>query len=125
VAVVAEVAADASGGVRVLRVFCAHDCGLVVNPDQVESQIEGNVVWGCSMALHERAEIADGQFAADNFHSYPILRNDAAPDIRIRLIESNAAPAGVGEPAIAPTPPAITNALFAASGRRVRDLPIL
>jgi CO/xanthine dehydrogenase Mo-binding subunit len=126
VAVVVEVALDAQNGeLRPTRAWCAHDCGLVVNPDLVEAQIEGNIAWGCSMALLERMVLTDGEFGTDNFDSYPVLRQRRAPEVEIALLQDPShPPAGVGEPAIAPTPAAVANAVFAATGERVRRLPI-
>lgn len=126
VAVVVEVVVDpVSDRVRPLRVWCAHDCGRVINPDQVEAQIEGCIIWGCSMALLERLTLDEGAIGADNFHNYPILRHDDAPEIEIALIEDpRHPPMGAGEPAIAPTPPALLNAVYAATGLRVRQLPV-
>jgi CO/xanthine dehydrogenase Mo-binding subunit len=124
VAVVLEVAVD-EDGIRPLRAWCAHDCGLVVNPDQVTAQIEGNIAWGCSVALQERAEIRDGANANDSFETYPILRQTDSPDVEVSLVEHDGdPPAGAGEPAIAPTPAALVNAVFAATGPRHRRLPI-
>ena len=112
-------------GWRVRRVFCSHDCGRVVSPDQVRAQIEGNVAWGCSVALHERARVADGAIATLNFDSYPILRHEEMPEVEISLLEPpGVPPAGAGEAALVPTPAAIANALFAATGQRVRGLPL-
>jgi CO/xanthine dehydrogenase Mo-binding subunit len=124
VAVVLEVAVE-GGRIRPLRAWCAHDCGLVVNPGQVTAQIEGNVVWGCSVALQERAEIRDGVNAKDSFESYPILRQADSPEVEVTLVERDGdPPSGAGEPAIAPTPAAVVNAVFAATGTRHRRLPI-
>jgi CO/xanthine dehydrogenase Mo-binding subunit len=126
VAVVMEVAIDPGDGtVRPTRSWCAHDCGLVINPDHVEAQIEGNVAWGCSMALHERVTLADGHVREDNFDTYPILRQLEAPEVEIALVEGTGdPPVGVGEPTIAPVAAALVNAVFAASGARVRRLPV-
>ena len=126
VAVVVEVEVDpASDRVRPTRVWCAHDCGRVINPDQVEAQIESCIIWGCSMALLERVTLDDGAVSADNFHNYPVLRHDAAPEIETALIENPSdPPMGAGEPAIAPTPAALLSAVYAATGLRVRQLPL-
>lgn len=126
VAVVAEVQIDrVAGELRVSRIWCAQDCGLVVNPDQVENQIIGNIVWGCSMALKERLTIADGAVEQRNFDGYEILRHDETPDITVALvIPQGAPPVAVGESAFAPVAPAISNAIFAATGQRIRRLPV-
>ncbi len=126
VAVVAEVEVDgAKGTITVLHVWCAHDCGLVINPDQVRNLIEGNVIWGCGLALKERITVEDGAISERNFHMYDVLRQHEAPDISISLIEPpGAPPVGVGEAALPPVAPAIANAIFAATGKRLRRLPI-
>jgi CO/xanthine dehydrogenase Mo-binding subunit len=124
VAVVIEVALEDSR-IRPVRAWCAHDCGLVVNPGQVTAQIEGNIAWGCSVALQERAEIRDGANANHSFESYPILRQADSPEVEVSLLERGGdSPSGAGEPAIAPTPAALVNAVFAATGTRHRRLPI-
>jgi CO/xanthine dehydrogenase Mo-binding subunit len=125
VAVVVEVALE-DGTPRPTRAWCAHDCGLVINPDRVEAQIEGNVAWGCSMALHERMLLSEGELRSDNFDRYAVLGPHEAPDVEIALLpRSELPPQGVGEPTLAPTPAAVANAVSAATGRRVRRLPIL
>ena len=124
VAVVLEVALG-DGRIRPLRAWCAHDCGLVVNPGQVTAQIEGNIAWGCSVALQERAEIRDGANANDSFETYPVLRQEDSPEVEVTLVEHDGdLPSGAGEPAIAATPAALVNAVFAATGTRHRRLPI-
>lgn len=110
--------------IRVDQVWCAHDCGLIVNPDQVRAQIEGNIIWGCGMALQEQMSFADGGAESDNFHLYHPIRHGGAPKIEISLLDRpDISPAGAGEPAIAPMPAAIANAVFAATGKRPRKLP--
>lgn len=122
-AVIAEVAVAADGAARVTRLFCAHDCGRVVNPDQVRAQIEGNLVWGIGMVLTEALAIEGGRPAAYTFADYPIPTMDAMPAIEIALIEPpDAAPSGAGETAMVAVA-AIANAIAAASGRRVPSLP--
>jgi CO/xanthine dehydrogenase Mo-binding subunit len=124
-AVVAEVSIDATDkNLRVNKVWCAQDCGLIINPDQVENQIAGNIIWGCSLALKEQITFAAGQVEQSNFDDYEILRHNEAPEMEIGLIVSDEKPTGVGETALAPVAPAITNAIFAATGKRVRQLPI-
>lgn len=126
VAVVAEVSIDHSQGkIRVTDIWCAHDCGLIVNPDQVRNLIEGNVIWGCSLALKEKITFEDGVAAQQNFDGYEVLRHDEAPTITISLVEPpDTEPVGVGESALPPVAPAIANAIFAATGRRLRSLPM-
>ena len=125
VAVVVEVRVDhAAAKVLVTKAWCAQDCGLVVNPNQVESLVMGNIIWGCGMALKEKITIDDGAVEESNFDAYQILRHHEAPEIVVSLVGSDAAPVGVGEPAIAPVAAAVANAVFAATGRRVRRLPM-
>lgn len=126
VAVVAKVTVDsAAQTIRVDHIWCAQDCGLMVNPDQVENQIAGNIAWGCSMALKERMEFAGGTAAAGNFDGYAVLRHDEAPEVTIALIDpTGAAPSGVGESAFGPVAAAIANAVFNATGQRLRRLPL-
>ncbi len=125
-AIVAKVSVDrAAETIRVNHVWCAQDCGRVVNPDQVESQIAGNIAWGCSMALKEQVPFDGGQLDVSNFDGYDVLRHDDAPNISITLIDpAKAAPSGVGESAFGPVAAAIANAVFAATGHRFRKLPI-
>ena len=126
VAQVAEVAVNPqTGEVKVGRVYCALDCGLIINPDGVEAQIEGNIMWGVSSALIEEAAIVDGKVRATNFGGYPLLTIRQAPDVVIRLIENKAeGPYGLGEPPIGPVAAAIGNAIFNATGKRLRRLPM-
>jgi len=126
VAVVAEVEVDpAARSFRVRRVFCAQDCGLVVSPELVRAQIEGNVVWGCGMALHEAVRAEDGAPAQTNFDAYPLLRQSETPEVEIALLEpAGVPPSGAGEAALVPTPAAIANAIHDATGQRLRRLPL-
>jgi CO/xanthine dehydrogenase Mo-binding subunit len=126
VAVVAEVVIDRQWDmIRVRRIWCAHDCGRIVNPDQVCNLIEGNIVWGCSLALKEQTTVENGAIAEQNFDLYDPLRHWEAPEIEIALIEpSGVPPLGVGESALPPVAPAIANAVFAATGTRLRRLPL-
>ena len=126
VAQVAEVAVNsATGAVRVLRVVCAIDCGLVINPDGVRAQVEGNVMWGAGSALFEALSVVDGRLSADNFGDYPLLTIRQAPDVEVVLIDNpGEGPYGVGEPPIGPVAAAIANGVFAATGARLRALPL-
>jgi CO/xanthine dehydrogenase Mo-binding subunit len=123
VAIVAEVTRR-DGRPAVTHLWCAHDCGLVVNPDQVRAQIEGNLIWGIGMALTESYELKNGIAATDNFHSYRIPRQRQTPDIDIQLVASSEAPTGAGEAAFAPAAAAVANALAALDGSRTRRLPL-
>jgi isoquinoline 1-oxidoreductase beta subunit len=124
VAQVCEVAADAGGAVRVERVVAVVDCGIVVNPDSARAQVEGGVLFGLSAALGERITIEGGRVAQSNFHDYPVLRLNEVPRIEIEFIASDAAPGGLGEPGTPPIAAALTNAVFAATGQRIRELPL-
>ncbi|WP_160295239.1 xanthine dehydrogenase family protein molybdopterin-binding subunit [Geobacter sp. OR-1] len=125
VAMVAEVAVDRkSGRVKVSRVVCAVDCGPVVNPEIVRSQIEGAVCFGLSAALKERVEIAAGGVVSGNFSNYDLLRMNEAPRIEVHLVKGQDKPGGIGEPGVPPIAPAVANAVFAAIGARFRELPL-
>ncbi len=121
---VAEVSVDGDGRVRVHRVVCAVDCGLAINPDQVAAQMEGGIVWGLTAALRGEITIRDGRVQQSNFHDYPMLRIEEMPAVEVHIVPSAEAPGGVGEPGVPPLAPAVANAVFAATGRRVRRLPI-
>ncbi|WP_375455613.1 molybdopterin cofactor-binding domain-containing protein [uncultured Methylobacterium sp.] len=127
-AVAAEVEVDAKGGVRVHAIDIAVDCGRQVNPERVRSQMEGAVVMGMGLALTSEITFKQGRAQQNNFDGYEIIRIDAAPKvIRVHLVESgtwDGPLGGVGEPGVPPVAPAIANAVFAATGRRVRQLPI-
>jgi CO/xanthine dehydrogenase Mo-binding subunit len=127
VAASADVRVDAaSGAVQVIRMCCAQDVGLAINPDQLEAQIEGNLIWGLGMALMERVEISPGDIASRNFDRYSIPRIHDAPEFDIEIISPrDVPPAGAGETALIVGPPAIANALRDATGRRYTALPIL
>lgn len=122
---VAQVSADDDGAPRVHRVVCAVDCGTVVNPDMVEAQAEGGIIFGLTAALKGTITVDKGRVEQSNFDDYPLLRIDEIPKIEIHLIASTEPPSGMGEPCVPPIAPAVANALFALTGKRVRRLPIL
>jgi isoquinoline 1-oxidoreductase beta subunit len=124
VAQVVEVTVDGAGAVKVDRVVCAFDCGQMIHPGIVEAQIEGSIVWGLSAALYGEITIERGRTKQSNFHDYPVLRMGEMPKVEIHLIASQEPPSGVGEPAVPPVAPALVNAVFAATGKRVRRLPL-
>ncbi len=125
VAVVAEVAVEGKL-VRIPRVDIAIDCGTIINPDRVIAQMEGSAVFGASLALTGEITLKNGRVRQGNFDDYPVARMHEAPrEVRVVLIDSDAPPGGVGEPGVPPVAPAIANALFAATGKRVRSLPLL
>jgi CO/xanthine dehydrogenase Mo-binding subunit len=122
-AVVAEVEVEEE--VRLVRVWCCADCGLVINPDGAMSQIEGGIIQAASFVLKERVRFADGMVAASQWQDYPILRFSEIPEIEIRLIDAPDQPAlGLGEAALGPTAGAIGNAVARALKARIRDLPL-
>jgi isoquinoline 1-oxidoreductase beta subunit len=124
VAQVAEVTVAEDGGVRVNRVACAIDCGPTVNPDTIAAQMEGGVVFGLSAALYGEITFANGRVMQGNFHDYPVLRMNEMPKVETYIVRSTEKMGGVGETAVPPIAPAVTNAIFAATGQRVRRLPI-
>jgi isoquinoline 1-oxidoreductase beta subunit len=125
VAYVVEVSVNASGGVRVQRVTAAIDCGLIVNPAGVEQQVESGVLWGLSSALGGEITFRNGQVQQSTFVDFPVARMRDTPVIEVHLVPSDKMqPYGVGEPPVPPIVPAITNAIFAATGIRIRGLPI-
>lgn len=124
VAQVAEVTVSKEGNVRVNRVVCAIDCGPTVNPDTIRAQMEGGIVFGLSAALYGAITFEDGRVQQTNFHDYPVLRMNEMPKVEVYIVESKEKMGGVGEPGVPPTAPAVTNAIFAATGKRIRRLPI-
>ena len=123
VAQVAEISVE-GGAVRVHRVVCALDCGQVVNPDTVVAQMEGGIVYGLSAALKGKISISGGRVKQSGFVDYPILTMREMPVIETHVIPSTMEPGGVGEPGTPPIAPAVANAVFAATGKRIRTLPI-
>jgi len=121
---VAEVSVAPDGTVRVHRVVCAVDCGPVVNPDTLEAQLQGGVVFGLSAALYGEITIENGRVKQGNFNDYPVLRLAEMPVVEVHIVPSTDALGGIGEPSVPPTAPAVCNAIFAATGKRIRRLPI-
>jgi isoquinoline 1-oxidoreductase beta subunit len=124
VAEVAEVEVSPSGEVRVRRIVCAVDCGTIVNPDTVKAQIEGGVVFGITGALYGEVTLKNGRVQQSNFSDYRMLRMNEAPAIEVHLVRNHETPGGIGEPGTAATAPALANAVFAATGKRIRHLPL-
>ncbi len=124
VAEVAEVSVSASGQPTVHKVWVAVDCGRYVNPDTVIAQMESGVVYGLSAALRGQITLSNGRVEQTNFHDYTMLAPHEMPEIAVEIVESGAQPGGVGEPGTPPIAPAVTNALFAATGKRIRSLPL-
>jgi len=113
-----------AGAVRVDRFVCAIDCGMVVNPDTIEAQMQGSVAFGLVSAFKGAITIAGGSVEQSNFHDYEMLRIDEMPVVETHILPSAEPCGGVGEPAVPPVAPALTNAIFAATGKRIRRLPI-
>jgi isoquinoline 1-oxidoreductase beta subunit len=124
VAYMAEVSVDEKGRVRVQRVVAAVDCGQVVNPDNVAAQIEGGIAFGLTATLKAEATLKGGRIQQSNFHDYPILQMDEMPLVEVYLVESDSSPSGMGEMGVPPIAPAVANAVFAATGKRIRHIPI-
>jgi isoquinoline 1-oxidoreductase subunit beta len=125
VATVAEVSKAEGGAIKVERCVVASDCGTVINPDIVRAQIEGGTGFGLGSILSEQVQIEKGAALAQNYDSYQCLRIDAMPEIEVHLLPSSAPPTGIGECAVPPIGPAVANAIFQATGQRLRDLPFL
>ena len=123
-ALVAEVEVSTHGKVRVRRVVCAVDCGTAVNPDTVQAQIQSAIVFGITAALHGEITLKDGRVEQTNFDSYQILRMHEAPAIEVYIVPSSEPPGGMGEAGTSAVVPAVTNAIFAATGKRLRKLPV-
>jgi isoquinoline 1-oxidoreductase beta subunit len=122
VAIITEVSVK-NGAVRVHKVDCAIDCGLAVNPDGVKAQMESGIIFGISMAMYGDLTIVDGRLQQNNFYDYPISRMNEAPQINVYIVDSKEKMGGAGECAVPPTAPAIANAIFAATGKRIYNLP--
>jgi isoquinoline 1-oxidoreductase beta subunit len=121
---IAEVEVSRDGAVRVRRVVCAVDCGTVVNPDTVRAQIQSAIIFGATAALYGEITLKDGRVEQTNFDTYQILRMNEAPAIEVHIVQSSEPPGGMGEAGTSAIAPAITNAIFAATSRRLRKLPI-
>jgi isoquinoline 1-oxidoreductase beta subunit len=121
---VAEVEVSKDGAVRVRRVVCAVDCGTVVNPDTVQAQIEGAIIFGITAALYSEITLKNGRVEQGNFDTYRMLRINEAPAIEVYIVQSSEPPGGMGECGVSAIPPAVTNAIFAATGKRLRKLPV-
>ena len=125
VAQVAEVTVKPDGSFHVDRVVCAVDCGVAVNPDVIRAQMEGGIGYGLSAALHGAITLTEGKVDQSNFHDYPVLRIGEMPSIEVHIVSSNEKPTGVGEPGVPPIAPAVVNALYMATGKRIRSLPLV
>ena len=123
VAQVAEVTVDEKGHVTVDRVVCAVDCGIPINPDVITAQMEGGIGFGLGAVMYGAITLKNGHVEQDNFNSYRVLRMNEMPKVEVHIVPSGETPTGVGEPGVAPVGPAVANAIFAASGRRIHLLP--
>ena len=121
---VAEVEVAKDGAVRVRRVVCAVDCGTVVNPDTVQAQIQSAIIFGITAALYGEITLKDGRVEQANFDTYQMLRMNEAPAIEVHIVQSSEPPGGMGEAGTSAIVPAVTNAIFAATGKRLRKLPV-
>lgn len=125
VAEVVTVAVDENENVTILRVDAVVDCGIVVNPSGAKAQVEGGILEGLSAALYGEVTVKNGAAEQSNFHDYRWIRMDKVPEIHVEFVANNLPPRGLGEPPLPPAAPALANAIFAASGKRIRKLPIL
>jgi isoquinoline 1-oxidoreductase beta subunit len=121
---IAEVEVSRDGTVRVRRVVCAVDCGISVNPDTIQAQIQSAVMFGLTAALYGEITLKDGRVAQSNFDTYQILRMNEAPAVEVYIVPSREAPGGMGEAGTSAIVPAVANAIFAATGKRLRKMPI-
>jgi isoquinoline 1-oxidoreductase subunit beta len=122
---VAEVSVGSDGAPKVHRVVAAVDCGMTVNPDIVKRQIESAIVYGLTAALYGKITFKDGRVEQSNFHDYRMLRMNEMPKVEVHIVPSTEAPGGIGEPGTPAIAPAVANAIFAATGKRIRKLPLL
>ena len=121
---VAEVEVAKDGAVRVRRVVCAVDCGTVVNPDTVQAQIQSAIIFGITAALYGEITLKNGRVEQTNFDTYQMLRMNEAPAIEVHIVQSSEPPGGMGEAGTSAIVPAIANAIFAATGKRLRKMPV-
>ncbi|OUT38169.1 MAG: hypothetical protein CBB66_05455 [bacterium TMED6] len=125
VAQVAEISIDSSNQVKVHKVVSAVDCGQTVNPMTIRAQIQGSIIFGLGATIKSEMTVKNGRVNEGNFDDYQVIRMDETPEVYVHIIENQEGPGGVGEPGLPPIAPAIANAVFAASGKRIRKLPIL
>src|SRR6202158_4862113 len=123
-AMVADVEVAKNGSVRVRRVVCAVDCGTVVNPDTVQAQIQSAIMFGVTAALYGEITLKDGRVEQTNFDTYQILRMNETPAIEVHIVQSPESPGGMGAAGTSAIVPAVANAIFAATGKRLRKMPI-
>jgi isoquinoline 1-oxidoreductase beta subunit len=121
---VVEASVAPDGKVRVHRIVCAIDCGFAVNRDQVRAQMEGGAVYALTAALYGNITLDRGRVQQSNFHDYPMMRIAEMPVVEVHILDSGEAPGGLGEPGVPPVAPALCNAIFVATSKRIRTLPI-
>lgn len=124
VAEAAEISIADDGRIKVEKVVCAVDCGVAVNPDQVKAQMEGGIAYGLGAVLHNRITLTEGKVDQSNFHDYEPLRMNEMPAVEVHIVPSAEPPTGVGEPGVPPIGAAVANAVYKATGRRIRSLPL-
>ncbi len=124
VAQVAEVSVSPMGEVRVHKVVCAVDCGMFVNPETIKAQMESAIAFGLSATLHSEITLEGGQVQQSNFHDYKVLRLNEMPEVEVHIVRNTEKPGGIGEPGVPPVAPAVCNAVFMLTGKRVRRLPV-
>jgi len=110
--------------VKVDRVVCAVDCGIAINPDVIRAQVEGGVAFGLGAILYSTVTLKQGKVEQSNFNDYRVLRMSDMPKVEVYIVNSAEPPSGIGEPTVPPIGPAVSNAIFAATGKRVRTLPL-
>ena len=120
----AEVAVAPDGAVKVNKLVCGIDAGIAVNPDAVRAQMEGGAVYALTAAFYGQITIDRGRVQQSNFNDYQMLRINEMPMVDVQILDSGEAPGGLGEPGVPTVAPAVTNAIFAATGKRIRKLPI-
>lgn len=125
IAAQAVIVENEGDGIKIKEVFGVIDCGIAINPDNVKAQTEGNIIMGLTAAIKDRIDVINGEVQQTNFHQYQVLRMAESPKITLDIIQSEEVPGGVGEPGLPPTAPALANAVFIATGKRVRKLPFI
>ena len=123
VAQIAEISIPGEGQIKVEKVVCAVDCGTAINPDQVVAQMQGGIGFGLSSILGEEITLESGEVQQANYDSYTPLRIDQMPEVEVHIVPSDAPPSGAGEPGVPPIGPAVANAVYQATKKRVRVLP--
>jgi isoquinoline 1-oxidoreductase beta subunit len=123
-AVVIEISVGKQGKLKIHKVVCAIDCGTVINPEGVKAQVEGGIIIGLTAAMYGAITLKNGKVQQSNFNNYKLLTMREMPEVETYIVPSTEPPTGVGEPPVPPTTPALVNAIFAATGKRIRRLPI-